>query len=188
MSSEPRPFERLDPGYYRSTLAYRERGKLPFDAGATPADAVLMLDTTVYIDAQKGKLPQGLAARIATAEVVHSAVALSEIAANLGLLDPGHPGTPAVDQVMRETLARADARRTVAPSSEAWVEASVLAGVLARTQGLPKEARRKLLNDALIFLSARETGAVLVSRNMKDMDLLLQLRPDGQVLLYDQTV
>ena len=186
MSSD-RPFERHDLGLYRATLAYRERSALPWDVNAIPAEAVLMLDTTVYIDAQKGKLPQGLAARIATAEVLHSAVALSEIAANLGLLDSDHAGTPGVSQVMHETLASADAKRTVAPSSEAWLEASVLAGILARTQGLPKDARRKLLNDALIFLSAHESGAALVSRNIKDMDLLLQLRPDGQVLLYDQT-
>jgi hypothetical protein len=43
-----------------------------------------------------------------------------------------------------------------------------------------------LLNDALIFLSADEADAVLVSRNVKDMDLLLQLRPNVRVLLYDQ--
>jgi predicted nucleic acid-binding protein len=145
-----------------------------------------MLDTTVYIDAQKAKLPQELAARLATAEIVHSAVALGEIAANLGLLDPAHTGTPGVSQVMRETLARAAPERTISPSTEAWLEASVLAGILARTQRFPKEDRRKLLNDALIFLSAHEAGAVLVSRNLKDMDLLLRLRPDVPVLLYDQ--
>jgi predicted nucleic acid-binding protein len=187
LSSEPRPFERHDPGRYLGTLAYRERSELPWNANAVPVEALLMLDTTVYIDAQKGKLPQELAARIATAEILHSAVALGEIAANLGLLDPNHVGTAKVSQVMQETLAHADTNRTVAPSSDAWLEASVLAGILARTQGLPKEARRKLLNDALIFLSAHEVGAVLVSRNVKDMDLLLQLRPEGQVLLYDQT-
>jgi predicted nucleic acid-binding protein len=145
-----------------------------------------MLDTTVYIDAQKAKLPPALSARIAAAEIVHSAVALGEIAANLGLLDPAHAGTPGVSQVLRETLARADPKRTVSPTSEAWLEASVLTGILARTQGFAKDDRRKLLNDALIFLSAHETDAVLVSRNVKDMDLLLQLRPEAQVLLYDQ--
>jgi hypothetical protein len=57
---------------------------------------------------------------------------------------------------------------------------------LARTQGFPKHDRRKLLNDALIFLSAHEADAVLVSRNVRDIDLLLQIRPDVRVLLYDQ--
>jgi predicted nucleic acid-binding protein len=146
-----------------------------------------MLDATVYIDAQKSKLPAALAARIANQETLHSSVALGEIAASIGLLDPAHPGTPAVVSVLRETLEKADPDRTVAPSAAAWLEASVLAGVLARTQHPGKEARRKLLNDALVFLSADEAGAVLVSRNAKDVDLLLQVRPDVRVLLYDQT-
>jgi predicted nucleic acid-binding protein len=186
LNSEFRPFERHDPGRYRATLAYRPRDELPWSLDAIATDAVLMLDTTVYIDALKAKLPQDLAARIATAEIVHSAVALGEIAANLGLLDPAHAGTPAVGKVLRETLARADPKRTTAPSAEAWLEASVLAGILARTQGFPRADRRKLLNDALILLSAHEAGAVLVSRNVRDMDLLMQLRPGVQVLLYDQ--
>jgi hypothetical protein len=86
---------------------------------------------------------------------------------------------------LRETLATADPQRTTAPSTQAWLEASVLTGILARTQGLRKDNRRKLLNDALIFLSAAEVDAVLVSRNVKDMDLLLQLRPGVRVLLYE---
>lgn len=145
-----------------------------------------MLDTTVYIDAQTLKLPVDLAARIAGAEILHSAVALGEMAANLGLLDPAHSGTAGVSKALMETLRRAEEARTVSPSTGAWLEASVMCGILARTQHLPKEARRKLLNDALVFLSAGEAGAVLVSRNAKDMDLLLQLRPDVGVLLYDQ--
>ncbi len=153
---------------------------------AIASDAILMLDTTVYIDAQMAKLPQALSARIATAEIVHSAVALGEIAVNLVLLYPAHVGTTVLRKVLGETLAQADPKRTVSPSTEAWLEASVLTGILARTQNFQKGDRRKLLNDALIFLSADEADAVLVSRNVKDMDLLLQLRPNVRVLLYDQ--
>jgi hypothetical protein len=85
-----------------------------------------MLDTTVYIDAQMAKLPQALSARIATAEIVHSAVALGEIAVNLVLLYPAHVGTTVLRKVLGETLAQADPKRTVSPSTEAWLEASVL--------------------------------------------------------------
>jgi predicted nucleic acid-binding protein len=185
LSSEPAPFRRIDPARHTATLAYRTRDQLPFDVDAVPREAILMLDTTVYIDAQKTKLPPELAARKAGQETLHSAVALGEIAASIGLLDPAHAGTPTVVEVLLETLDKADPQRTVAPSSAAWLEASILSGVLARTQQLGKDARRKLLNDALVFLSARETGAVLVSRNVKDVDLLLQLRPGAPVLLYD---
>jgi len=60
-----------------------------------------------------------------------------------------------------------------------------MSGMLARTQGLPKEDRRELLNDALIFLCAGETGAVLISPQKKDVDLPLRLKPAVQALLYD---
>ena len=88
--------------------------------------------------------------------------------------------------MLLETLRRVDDTRTVAPSTSAWLEASVMAGVLARTQHLGKEARRKLLNDALLFLTAGESNSVLISRNAKDMDLLLQMQPGVQVCLYDR--
>ncbi len=186
MNSRPPPFERHDPAAYRSTLAYRLPDELPRDLSAVGVDAPLMLDTTVYIDAQKAKLPTDLAVRLAGADIRHSAVALGEIAAAIGLLNPGHPGTPAVSQVLRDTLRKADPTRIIAPSPETWLEASLMAGILAHTQHLSKDSRRKLLNDALVFLTAGEAQAVLVSRNGKDLDLLLRLRPDVSVLVYDQ--
>lgn len=185
MSSNRPPYQRHDPARYRTTLAHRPRDQLPRELTAIAADVVLMLDTTVYIDAQKGTLPTDLLARLAGAEIRHCAVALGEIAASLGLLDPGHPGTPRVRQILLKTLAKADPARIVAPSSDAWLEATTMAGILARTQGLAKHDRRKLLNDALLFLAAAETQSVLVSRNSNDMDLLWRLRPDVQVLLYE---
>jgi predicted nucleic acid-binding protein len=184
LSSDPPPYRRHDPARHTSTLAYRRNAELPYDLTALAPEAVLMLDTTVYIDAQQAKLPKDLAARIAGGEILHSAVALGEIAANLGLLDPGHAGTSSVTPALLDTLGNADPPRILPPSAEAWLEASVMAGILARTQHLPRESRRKLLNDALVFLGAAEAGAVLVSRNSKDMDLLLQLRADARVLLY----
>jgi predicted nucleic acid-binding protein len=187
LSSEATPaYERHDPAKLTLSFAYRDRTQLPYDIAAVAADASLMLDTTVYIDAQKGQLPPDIAVRIAGSNILHCAVALSEIATSIGLLNPTHPGTPAIRKVLSETLSRVSPERTVAPSQDAWVEAALMSGILARTQGLPKEDRRKLLNDALIFLSASETDAVLISANKKDIDLLLRLRPTVQVVLYDK--
>jgi len=59
-------------------------------------------------------------------------------------------------------------------------------GNLTRTQNIPKQDRRKFLNDILLFLQAAETGSVMVSRNSRDLDLLLQLKPQAGVLLYDK--
>ena len=61
-----------------------------------------------------------------------------------------------------------------------------MAGILARTQGIAKQERRKFLNDTLLFLLAADTGAVLISRNSRDLDLLLQMKPRVGVLLYDK--
>jgi hypothetical protein len=79
----------------------------------------------------------------------------------------------------------------------------MLAGILARTRlGLAKVRkdlspvevcyqagrRREALNDALIFLTAREQGAILVSANIVDMDVLSRFRPEVKLLLFRQTV
>jgi hypothetical protein len=88
--------------------------------------------------------------------------------------------------------------RTVAPSASAWTQAAVLAGILAQTQGLaaakraltPDRAccqegrRRELLLDALIYLTAVEQEMLLISANIRHMDLLRQLHPTRNVLLY----
>ena len=73
-----------------------------------------------------------------------------------------------------EMFTRIDPSRIVAPNYEIWLEAAVMAGILARTEGIPKQERRKFLNDTLLFLLAADTGAVLISRNSRDLDLLLQ--------------
>jgi hypothetical protein len=46
-----------------------------------------------------------------------------------------------------------------------------------------RKGRHRFLNDALIFLCAGQHGAVQVSGNVADLDLLLCFRPDIQVLL-----
>jgi hypothetical protein len=77
--------------------------------------------------------------------------------------------------------------RIIAPSYEVWLEASAIAGILARTQAIPKQNRRKFLNDTLLLLQAADTGSVMVSRNSRDLDLLLQLKPQAAVLPYDKS-
>jgi hypothetical protein len=85
-----------------------------------------------------------------------------------------------------EALTRINPSRIVAPSYEVWLEAAVIAGILSRTQAIPKQSRRKFLNDNLLFLQAADIGAVMISRNSRDLDLLLQIKPKAAVLLYDK--
>jgi len=152
------------------------------------AGTPVLLDTTVYIDALKPLgLPAPIGALAARSVVLHCAVACAELAVSIGHLDPGHPRTAAHRAPLIETLTRMAPTRIVAPSPDAWTEAALIAGILARTQGHARENRRGLLNDALMLLTAIEAGAVLISRNVRDMDLLLRFRTDARVLLYDLT-
>ena len=177
---------RHDPDRWTGTLAYRPRSALPFDPATIAPGRALTLDTTVYIDALGPRgLPGAIAALLASRPIVHAAVACAEIAISFGHLDPLHPGTPGIRTALAEVLDRVGRGTVRAASPQAWVEAAALAGILARTQGLAKASRRDLLLDALLLLEAAESGAVLLSRNIRHMDLLTQLRPDAAILLYD---
>lgn len=205
MSSSP-PFDRSvaavlaqhDPTLHTKPIARRSDSALPFDIAAMPDDLPVMLDTGFYIDRLKGKLPASIMDFVDRRDVLHSGVACSELAISVGILTPDHPTTPAYRDPILNLLAAIDVDDTVAPSAAAWCEAGILAGILARTQHLnrsrkkltPEEdccqkgKRRKLLNDALVFLSAIESNAILLTGNVADIDLLLRFKPTARVLLY----
>jgi predicted nucleic acid-binding protein len=149
-------------------------------------DSPLLLDATVYVDQLKGHMPADIIALVASRVILHGAPVLAELAVTVGRLDPRDQRTRATLEPILDIFRHIPAQRIIAPSDEMWLEGAVLAGILARTQGFPKEDRRKFLNDALMFLMAAGSGAVLVSRNAHDFDLLLQMKPDPGVLLYDR--
>ena len=189
---------RHDPGAFTASLARRNTLDLPFDAAVMPSGLPVMLDTNFYIERQRRKLPADMAAFVENRTILHSGVACAELAISAGILDPAHPGTAQNRGAIMEVLEAINDAETVQPSAAAWAEAGMIAGILARTQHLarpkkelsPLEAccqeglRRKLINDALLFLSACEQDAILVSMNSKDMDLLLRFRPEAHVLLF----
>ena len=74
--------------------------------------------------------------------------------------------------------------RTLATDSEIWREAGILSGTLARLQGYKSDQRRRVLNDALLFATARKHGCSVLTRNVLDFDFLQQLDPSGKVLFY----
>src|ERR1035437_2193759 len=119
--------------------------------------------------------------------ILHGAPALAELSVPIGALDPVDRRTQATLIPIVEMLTRINPSRIIAPSYEVWLEASVIAGILARTQAIPKQDRRKFLNGTLLFLQAADTGSVMISRNSRDLDLLLQLKPQAGVLLYDKS-
>ena len=117
-------------------------------------------------------------------EAWHSPVTEAELAAAIGLLDPNRSDTREIVEQIRAVIERRPSYRTIVPDPEIWREAGILSGVLARLQGYGKDHRRRALNDALLFASARKHGCVVLTRNVVDFDLLQQLDRAASVLFY----
>jgi predicted nucleic acid-binding protein len=142
----------------------------------------LLLDTCVYIDEVQGRAPPELDRLLRMRVLNHSSVAPSELTHLFGRFHPAHPGTRSALKELRGIVDDIPAHRLTAPSLRAAGEAGMLAGLAARLTG--RAAAQALLNDSLILLHAAETGCVLLTRNVMDFDVLQQLAPQTQVLLY----
>ena len=148
----------------------------------------MLLDTCVYLDAAADRLPDGVAALLPRAVLHHSSVCLAELTYGLGALDPRDRRSRANCQVLEDVVVRAqESGRIVVPDDSAWATAGMLAGMLARLQGYGREQRRKVLLDSLLFLSALKSGMTLLTANLTDFDLMLQLLPDSRVTFYRAT-
>ena len=176
---------RLKPEKHRKRLAYRDRSQLLFLSSLKPPFPKLLLDTTVYIDVLQGKLPNSVKITLRACSVWHSTLTEAELAILVGLLNPSHPGTANAIAQVAASIELRPAHRILTPDQEAWREAGILAGLLARLQNYGKNERRKALNDALILLTAAKHGCAVLTRNISDFDLLMQLDPSGKVVFYD---
>ena len=176
---------RLKPEKRRKGLKYRDRSQLRFLSSLKPPFPKLLLDTTVYIDALQGRLPDDAEIALRTASLWHSSVTEAELAALAGLLDPAHPETAGVIAKVADSVELRPGHRILAPDRDTWREAGILAGLLARLQNYGKSERRRVLNNALIFLTAGRNGCVVLTRNVSDFDLLMQLDAKGQAVFYD---
>jgi hypothetical protein len=172
------------PGTTR-TLAYRPRPSLPMDPDLVPDDAMLLMDTTVYIDsAKRTGLPAPIEALLANRIIRHSPLCIGELAFGYGRLDPAHGDTERNRGGIARLLDMIDPAAVVDLSPSGWAKAGALAGALTRMQGFALDRRRALFIDAAIFVTAQEAGLTLVSGNLADMDLLLQAGGRASMVLY----
>ena len=74
------------------------------------------------------------------------------------------------------------ANRLLVPDAETWVDAGIVAGILARTQGFQKQRSKQLLNDAVTYLCAAKNGLPVLTDNKVDFDLLQQSAPNGRFI------
>jgi len=172
---------RLDP---RRTLARRSDAALPFGSENELAGQPLLLDTCVYIDQMQGRAPKLVEQIIDTRQINHSTVAIQELMHTVGVLNPDDRRTPAVVETIRDQIEAMPDHRVFAPDAEVLGRAALLAGILCRVQGYARDARLKALQDCVLLLQAQKLGFAVLTANVAEFDLLLQLVPTGRVLFY----
>jgi hypothetical protein len=117
----------------------------------------------------------------------HLSVCVAELTHGFGRLDPRHPGTEATHQALVRTIEAIPAHRLETAAEATVIDAGILAGLLFRLCGLQPGQEVAALNDATLYLHALATGQIVLTRNLRDFDVLNQILPDGQMLLYRQT-
>jgi hypothetical protein len=176
-----RRWARFDP---QRTRARRGDGELPFVTAGRMGGQALLLDTCVYIDQMQDRSPRVLDDLVAQRQVNHSTVAIQELMHTVGALNPSDPRTAtAIDEIGKQIKAMPP-HRLFAPDGETLGRAALLSGILCRLQGYAKDGRLRALLDCVLFLQAQKLGLVVLTANVSDYDILLQLIPAGRALFY----
>lgn len=114
----------------------------------------------------------------------HSAVAVQELLHTVGVLDPDDLRSAAAVQAIEHAVNGMPPHRLFTPDLEILAGAAVYAGILCRVQGYAKDNRMQALHDCILFLQAIKLDLTILTRNIRDFDYLLQMRPDGRALFY----
>jgi predicted nucleic acid-binding protein len=173
---------RIKPQRRTRSLVRRADADLPYAENQPAAGRELLLDTTVYIDVLQGRTPSAVDRLLRTRIANHSTVALAELTHLFGALDPANGGTIKVLEPLSQTIDDIPAHRLSAPSARACGEAGMLAGLVTRLADRPKTPA--LINDAMLYLHAVETGCDVLTGNVRDFDLFDQLLPGAGLILY----
>jgi predicted nucleic acid-binding protein len=176
-----RRWSRFDP---KRTLRRRIDADLPFVDEARIAGGALLLDTCAYIDQLKGRAPEILDRLIEARQVHHSTIAVQELMHAAGRLDPADARTARAITDIGSLIKAMPAHRLLTPDAETLGRAALLSGMLCRLQGYAKDARLKALSDCVLVLQAHRHGLTVLTANIAEFDILLQLVADGRVLFY----
>ncbi len=178
-----RRWARFDP---HRALARRPGGELPFVTASLIVGQGLLLDTCVYIDQMQNRSPLLLDDLIAQRQVNHSTVAIQELMHTVGVLHPSDARTARVAAEIGKQIKAMPRHRIFVPDSEVLGRAALLSGILCRLQGYQKDAKLRALQDCELFLQAQKLGLVVLTANVSDYDILMQLLPTGRALFYQQ--
>lgn len=135
----------------------------------------LLLDTNLYIEAARDPKKAEDLARFSSAALpalhLHAVVAEELLAGARGA-----DGRERIHAWLVRPFERRD--RLVVPSWRAWRRAGeMLSELVERGTLSPGGFSRSFMNDALIAASLRESGAVLVTRNVADFERLAEVEP-----------
>jgi hypothetical protein len=73
-----------------------------------------------------------------------------------------------------------------APDPDVLGKAALLSGHVCRLQGYGADDKLRALHDCVLFLQAQKLGFMVLTANVREFDILLQLLP-GRVLFYRRT-
>jgi hypothetical protein len=172
---------RFDP---QQTLGRRPDAELPFIAEDRIGGQALLLDTCVYIDQLQDRSPDILEALIAARQANHSTVAIQELMHTVGVLDPRDRRSPAAVATIRGLILSMPHR-----TGFSRLMSMSLVGLHCSPEfSAACRATRPIGNYALcrtaFFFCRGKLGFTVLTANIGDFDLLLQLQPAGRVLFY----
>lgn len=171
----------------RGTLARRPDAELPFVGEEDVVGQAVLLDTCVYIDQLKNRSPNILDRLIAARGVNHSTISIQELMHAVGVLDPDDRRTPGAVAEVRGLIRAMPPHRVVTPNAGVLGRAALLSGIVCRLQSYAADARLRGLHDCVLLLHAQKLGFTLLTGNVADFDILLQLVRSGRVLIYRRT-
>ena len=70
------------------------------------------------------------------------------------------------------------------PDADVLGRAALLSGIVCRLQGYATGRRFRAVQDCVLFLQAQKLGLSVLTANVADFDVLLQLLQRGRVLFY----
>jgi len=177
---------RYKPERIKRRFTVRPENLLVSVVSAKPPPRVL-IDTTVYIHRTLGKLPEEANRCLDSALVYHSAICMGEILRGLAALDPASVRYPALWAHYSKIFGTIPDRRLVPPTPGIIAEASIISGLLSRTQNYQKDQTQSLFNDAAIFFTAAALGIPVLTANRDDFDLIQQAAGHGEFIHYTAT-
>lgn len=145
-----------------------------------------MLDSSVYINQMQARAPAILLDLIKQRHVNHSSIAIQELMHTVGALDPADKRTLGVISEIRKHIQAMPEHRIFVPDADVLGRAALLSGMLCRIQSYSNDRRLRGLHDCVLFVQAQKLGLVVLTANVSDYDIMLQIFPVGRVLFYRQ--